>query len=237
MLYLLPNFLAQDSPKEKQLPPYLDHIVLHLDGLIAESFPEGRRFLGKFKTKKPPNQIPVAVFNQKTPREDLDFLLQPLLQGEIWGYVTDCGVPCLADPGALLVQHAKKLGVQVEAISGPSSVVLALMLSGIPSQSFFFHGYLPQAPIACIDKLEKLINLSYQHDATQVFIERPYRNLPLIKLLLNTLPSSTLLSIASDLNSSSQQVLTLSCQRWKKENIDYLHKRASVFLFKCIKAS
>jgi len=124
-LLLLPNLLG-DLPEHKAfLPISVDQAVATIDGLIAESEKGGRRFLSRFQHAKKPHEIPIALLNKHN--QDYDFLLEPCVTGEIWGLVSDAGLPCVADPGARLVARARQLGVQVEAFVGPSSILLALM--------------------------------------------------------------------------------------------------------------
>ena len=137
-LLLLPNVLADVKHHEPFLPSSVDKAVASIDGLIAESASAGRRFLARFETKKPTNEIPIALFNEHTKEEDIDFLLEPIRKGERWGLISDGGLPCIADPGAKLVKRANISGIIVQAFVGPSSPMLALMLSGLPAQRFYF---------------------------------------------------------------------------------------------------
>src|SRR5258708_21049619 len=145
-LLLLPNLLGEHRHHEMFLPSSVDKAVSSLDGLIAESDIEGRRFLKRFETKKPAMEIPIALFNEHTPDDHIDFLLEPIVKGGRWGLVSDAGLPCIADPGAKLVQRARQLGILIQAFVGPSSILFALMLSGLPGQKFAFQGYLPKGP-------------------------------------------------------------------------------------------
>ena len=121
------------------MPPAVDKAVASLNGLIAESETGGRRFLSRFR--KDARAVPIALL-----REDVDFLMEPLLDGEEWGVVSDAGLPCVADPGSQLIAYAQKKGIEVHAFPGPSSVTMALMLSGLYGQSFSFHGYIAKDP-------------------------------------------------------------------------------------------
>ena len=118
-LLLLPNLLGEHKQHQPYLPSSVDKAVSTLDGLIAESLSAGRRYLGRFATKKPQNQIPIALFNLHTPDEEIDFLLEPILKGERWGLVSDAGLPCVADPGSKIVRRARQRGIAVQAFVGP----------------------------------------------------------------------------------------------------------------------
>lgn len=227
-LLLLPNLLADVKHHQPYLPASVDDAVASIDGLIAESETAGRRYLGRFETKKPARDIPIAIYNKNTPKEDLDFLLDPIRKGERWGYVTDAGLPCIADPGCELVFRAKKLGIIVQAFVGPSSLMLALMLSGLPAQEFSFHGYLPAEEAGRI----KAIRQFAKTPVTHIFIETPYRNGYTLQGFLDSLSEETLLCVASELTSTQQSVVTQTVAQWKKSPLPNLEKKAVLFLFK-----
>ena len=228
-LLLLPNLLGEHRHHQPFLPESVDKAVQTIDGLIAESETAGRRYLGRFSTKKKSTEIPIAVFNEKTPDDHIDFYLEPIRKGERWGYVSDNGLPCIADPGAKLVKRAAQSGIIVQAFVGPSSLMLALMLSGLPGQKFSFHGYLDRDSAKHIVQLEKQ---STKENATQIFIETPYRNPKTLETLIETLNDETLLCIAVDLTLPTQMVLTQPVKTWKKSPLPNIHKRNAIFLLK-----
>ena len=228
-LYLLPNLLGPVKDHHFFLPESVDHAVCQIDGLIAESESEGRRYLKRFATKKKPHEMPIALLNKKS--QELDFLLEPLLNGEKWGVISDCGLPCLADPGAALVRRAYHLGISVEAFTGPSSITYALMLSGLSAQTFIFHGYLPkylEERIKILQQLEKI------QQTTHLFIEAPYRNLHTYTACLQTLHASTLFCIASSLTLPDQWIHTAPISAWKKLDVqkvsNHILKKPTIFL-------
>lgn len=226
-LLLLPNVLSDVKYHEPYLPASVDKAVSSIDGLIAESDKGGRRFLSRFETKQKTHLMPMALFNKGTD-QDLDFFLEPILGGERWGFVVDAGVPCMADPGARLVYRARKLGIQVQAYVGPSSVMLALMLSGLPGQRFAFHGYIEKgATEAAIQRLEAR---SRREEATQIFIEAPHRNQQMLEKLLETLDPETHLSICWDLTGKEQKVVTERVKSWKAMPTPNLGKIPAIFL-------
>lgn len=230
-LLLLPNLLGEMRHHEPFLPAGVDRAVESLDGLIAESDQAGRRYLGRFKTKKPPLEIPIALFNEHTPETDLDFLLEPIRKGERWGYVADAGLPCVADPGSSLVRRARQTGIAVQAFVGPSSIMLALMLSGLPGQQFTFHGYLDSKPEVRKQQVRKLEQTCQRDGYTQIFIETPYRNKHMLETLLSTLNDETWLCIAWDLTLQTQSVVSQPVSLWKKSPLPNLDKKAAIFLF------
>lgn len=229
-LLLLPNVLGEVKHHEPFLPASVDKAVATLDGLISESEKGGRRFLGRFTMEKRPHDVPLALLNEHSSIEDIDFLLEPVRQGERWGVVSDGGLPCIADPGSMLVHRAKQLGVKVQAFSGPSSLMLSLMLSGLPAQRFTFHGYLPKAEEDRAAAIKKLEGDAVRSGYTQIFIEVPYRNMNTLETLLSTLKRDTLLCIAWELTLPEQGVLTQTVENWKKSPLPNLEKRNAIFI-------
>lgn len=220
MLYLLPNVLSDQKEQVDYLPRILDQIVPRLDGVIAESEREARRFLKRFPLTRNGDTIPVAICNKNTDTKDSDFLLEPLVKGETWGLLADRGIPCIADPGSWLVKRAREKGIPIKAIAGPSSPVLALQLSGFSGQSFAFSGYLPKEEDEKIKKIKQLELRSYEEKAPQGFIETPYRNVQLIKTLLAQLKPTTELCVAFDLTGPHESVLRFSVEKWKQREFD-----------------
>ena len=228
-LYLLPNLLHPEASLEASFPKILQEIVQQIDGLIAESPKEGRIFLKRFG--RVPLQVPQQVLNEHTPLSDIDLLLEPIKQGQTWGYVADAGMPCLADPGAILVAKAADLGIKVEAIIGPSSLFMAIMLSGLPSQRFSFCGYLPQDPLALKSAIKKREKRSQEEEETQICIETPYRNEKLFKAFLEQLLPSTHLSIASHLMAPDEFIATKTISAWRKSPMPPIVNKPTIFLF------
>lgn len=229
-LLLLPNVLGDVKHHALFLPPSVDKAVASLDGLIAESAAAGRRFLGRFETKKPALEIPIALFNEHTPDADLDFLLEPIRKGERWGLISDGGLPCIADPGAKLVNRANQSGIIVQAFTGPSSILLGLMLSGLPGQKFYFTGYLDKEPEKREMEIKELQRRSKTDQATQIFIEAPYRNKHLLESLIKILSDTTHLCVAWDLTLPTQGLVSQTIHRWKKCPLPNLDKKTAIFL-------
>ncbi len=230
-LLLLPNLLGEHQHHELFLPPSVDRAVESIDGLIAESEQGGRRYLKRFKTKKPAHDIPLALLNEHTPLDQMDFLLEPMMKGECWGLIADAGVPCVADPGALLVKRAREVGVVIKAFSGPSSILLSLMLSGMNGQNFSFRGYLDRDAAKKQNQLKGWEKLSGKEKATQIFIETPYRNQQTLELLLQTLNEDTRLCVAWDLTLPTQGILSQPVHLWKKSPLPNVNKKPAIFLF------
>ncbi len=231
-LLLLPNLLGPHKDHIQFLPQSVEIAAASLDGLIAESEKAGRLFLSRFMTKEQAFQIPIALNNKNTRDDDIDFLLEPIKNGETWGLISDCGLPCLADPGSKLVFRANQLGIKVNAFAGPSSIYLALMLSGLPGQCFSFLGYLDKD----INKLKRqaveLERESKQKKMTQIFMERPYQNQKTLQALLEVLNNSTYLTLAWELTNPGQRVITQTVKVWKTQVLPNLDRKNTIFLIK-----
>lgn len=227
-LLLLPNLIAEHKHHAPYLPASVDKAVLSLDGLIAENPHAGRRYLKRFMELRDADSVPIAICNKHSGKEDIDFLLEPVVEGQRWGFVSDGGLPCMADPGAQLVFRARQLGVAVQAFSGPSSITLSLMLSGFSAQSFCFHGYLPKEQQARQSHIRQLEEHAQQ--TTQIFIEAPHRNAHLLEDLLETLSPKTWLCVTWDLTLASQGVVTQPVEVWRKTPLPSIQKKPATFL-------
>lgn len=229
-LLLLPNLLGDHRHHEPFLPAGVDKAVKSLDGLIAESEKEGRRFLSRFKTERPAAEIPIALFNEHTPDADIDFLLEPVVKGERWGLVSDAGLPCIADPGSKLVKRARQRGIAVQAYVGPSSILMALMLSGFSGQKFTFHGYVDKEPAKRKKQLQQWYQIAEREGSTQIFMEAPYRNRHTLEDAIQSLPDAAELCVAWDLTLQTQGVVAQSIANWKKVTLPTLEKKPALFL-------
>ncbi len=230
VLMLLPNLLGDVRHHEVFLPASVDRAVANMDGLIAESEQQGLRFLKRFQTKKPPNETPLSLFNEHTPDNEIDFLLEPLYRGERWGFVSDAGLPCIADPGSLLVHRARQLGIAVQSFVGPSSFLMSLMLSGLPGQRFYFQGYLDKEPQKRKVQIQKLEKTSQQDNATQIFMEAPYRNKHMLESLMEMLSDETHLAVVWDVTLPTQGIVSQPIRLWKKSPLPNIEKKPAVFL-------
>jgi 16S rRNA (cytidine1402-2'-O)-methyltransferase len=233
MLYLFPNVLEESQAHEEFFPATLGAYVGEIEGIIAESEKSARAFLKRFSFSKGRSfrDIPIKTLNEHTTPSELQALILPLLQKQTWGLISDCGLPCLADPGANMVLLAREKGVPVKAFPGPSSIVMALMLSGLSAQSFSFHGYLPRETPLLIKKLKVMELEAQSHQMTQVFIEAPYRNQKLLETLVDALSPSLFLCVACDLSLETEKVITLPVSQWKKQDLAYYQKKPCLFLF------
>ncbi len=230
-LLLLPNLLGEHRYVDIFLPQSVAKAMLTIDGLIAESATEGRRYLDRFETKKPSLEIPVALFNEHTPDDHIDFLLEPLVnKGERWGLVSDAGLPCIADPGSKIVHVARQKGIAIQAFVGPSAILLALMLSGFPGQKFYFHGYLNREPKVRETQLKTMAQSSLKEQSTQIYMEAPYRNQHSLQAAIENLPDAAWFCVAWDLTLPTQGVVSQTIASWKKCTLPNLDKKPAIFL-------
>ncbi|WP_429498789.1 SAM-dependent methyltransferase [Paraburkholderia youngii] len=231
-LYLIPNTLGEGdaSALELVLPAPVRACAASLHYFIGENAKTTRALLKKVGTKRPIQEIEIRELNVNTPGGEIDKLLAPLLSGTDAGLVSEAGCPAVADPGALLVRRAHERGVKVVPLVGPSSILLALMASGLNGQTFAFHGYLPVDAAERAKRLRDLEQQSRKSKQTQIFIETPYRNRALLDTLLATCAPSTLVCVAVDLTLPSEVIATRSVADWKKKPEIDLHKRPAIFL-------
>lgn len=229
-LLLLPNLLGDNPHHGVFLPASVDRAVQSIDGLIAESESGGRRYLSRFNLDRKPQEVPIALYNKNVHQNDLDFLLEPIINGQRWGLVTDCGLPCLADPGHKLVYRARQLGITVQAFVGPSSIIMSLMLSGLPAQRFSFHGYIDKEPKQRESQIRQLEKESKAKDSTEIFMEAPHRNGYTLQALLENLHDQTHLCVAWDLTMPTQGIVCQPIAVWKKMALPNIDKKPALFL-------
>jgi len=226
-LYLIPNVLGDTAPLEV-IPMSVKKIIEELRYFVFEKEKAGRAFVKRICPTVPQDKLIVFLLNKFTEADELQEMINTLLAGNNIGLISDAGCPGIADPGAELVKIAHQHSIRVVPLVGPSSILLAVMASGLNGQSFAFNGYLP------IDKTErrKAIKAFEQKSAelrqTQIFIETPYRNNELLHELSRTLRPKTQLSVACDITLPTEFIKTLSAEAWKHNNED-LHKRPCVF--------
>ena len=242
-LFLIPNTLgptdAQPGALNHVLPGQVQAITSQLGYFVAENAKTARAFLKlvaiDHPLSRPLQEIRIAELNVNTPPAALSALLEPLLAGEDAGLVSEAGVPAVADPGADLVRLAHQHGIAVRPLVGPSSLLLAVMASGLNGQSFAFNGYLPTDAIARAKRIRELEARSRSEKQTQLLIETPYRNGQMLEALAATLQPGTLVCVATDLSLPSESVRTLTAAKWKAQlaagKAPEFHKKPTVFLF------
>ena len=243
ILYLIPNTLGQATtaladPLAQIIPADVLAITAKLNYFIAENAKTTRGFLKLVSTSHPLakslQDIRIAELNINTDVSQLPVLLAPVLAGQDAGLISEAGVPAVADPGASLVRLAHSKSIAVRPLVGPSSLLLAIMASGLNGQSFAFNGYLPIDAGQRTKRIKELENRSHQEKQTQLFIETPYRNSALLDALMTTCQPSTLVCVATDLTLASESIKTQAVAKWKNYlksgKMPDFHNKPTVFL-------
>jgi 16S rRNA (cytidine1402-2'-O)-methyltransferase len=243
-LYLIPNTIGDanvDNPEALAyvIPTEVQAITAGLDYFVAENAKTTRAFLKLIATQhplcKPLQEIQIAELHVNTESSALSTLIAPILAGKNAGLISESGAPAVADPGANLVRLAHSHGVNVKPLVGPSSLLLAVMGSGLNGQSFAFNGYLPTDATQRAKRIKALEDRSRLDKQTQLFIETPYRNSALLEALVSQCQPSTLVCIATDLTLASESIRTQATSKWKQDlsagRLPDFHKKPTVFLF------
>ena len=228
-LYLIPCTLG-DIPAEQVLPQYAIEVARKLSHFVVEQPRSARHFLSALKPERSIQSLHFATLNEHTAANELPELLAPLLVGHDVGIISEAGCPGIADPGANLVNLAHRNGIRVVPLVGPSSILLALMASGLNGQCFAFHGYLPIADTERKKAIATLEAESAKRNQTQLFIETPYRNDRMFSALLAQCRPETLLCVATYITLPGEQIRTHSIAQWKSLPGPQLNKRPSLFL-------
>jgi 16S rRNA (cytidine1402-2'-O)-methyltransferase len=228
-LYLIPNVIAEGA-HFSVIPSQVMEAIRPLRFFLAEDIRTARRYFSSLKLYESIEALDFKVLNKDTSPTDLPLLLKPLLEGIDVGVVSESGCPGVADPGALAVQYAHQNNIKVVPLVGPSSILLALMGSGLNGQQFAFHGYLPIDAKEASAKIKELERESLLKKQTQLFIETPFRNNSMFNNLIKTLKPTTLLCIAMDLTSANEQIMTKTVQAWAKQPLQ-MDKVNTIFLF------
>lgn len=227
-LFLIPTLLG-DTAIDSFIPSYNIEIVRSLTIFVVEELKSARYFLKKAGYPRPFDSAEFSVLNEHTASRDIDELLTPLRNGLSVGLLSEAGLPCVADPGSSLVALCHQEKIKVLPLSGPSSLFMALMASGFNGQQFVFHGYLP---IEAKDKTRKIKEMEYaviKNKQTQIFIEAPYRNKKLLKILAETCRPDTLICVASMITTAEESIMTQPAYAWQMK-IPEIDKKPVVFL-------
>lgn len=228
-LYLIPVPLGAVAP-EVSLPASVLEQLRPLTHFVVENAKSARAFLKAAGTEQPIQALQLEELNEHTRAEALDGLLAPLRAGHDVGLLSEAGCPAVADPGADLVALAQQQNIRVVPLIGPSSILLALMASGLNGQRFAFQGYLPAKELERTKTLRELEGESRKRRQTQIFIETPYRNRQLFDSILQSCQPGTRLTLATDLSLPGESVLTRTIQQWKKQTPPEIERRPTVFL-------
>jgi 16S rRNA (cytidine1402-2'-O)-methyltransferase len=225
-VYLIPTVLHEEAPET--IPAYILTAVKDCQVFFVENEKTARRFLKRIWREMVIDDYQWFAIH-KAEEEVKKTFLDLARGGKNIGIISEAGCPGVADPGQLLVDAAQHANLTIKPLVGPSSILLALMASGMNGQCFQFHGYLPIDSLERKKKLKELEASSHQQNCTQIFIETPYRNNPLIKDILSTAREETRLCIAVDITAPAESIRTKNIRQWKQEPVD-IHKRLAIFL-------
>lgn len=225
-LYLIPTILAEGTQNDV-LSPQIKDAVQHLDVFFVENIRTARRFISSLKLGKVIDELTLIELNKDTPEAETVASLRNLSKSA--GILSEAGCPGVADPGAVAVRIAHELGIRVVPLVGPSSILLALMASGMSGQSFAFHGYLPIDKVQRKKLLQNLERNARQYQQTQIFMETPFRNNQLLEAVIEACSPDVALCIAANVTAPDELIRTMSVGKWKTKKPD-LHKIPAIFL-------
>ncbi|QDX80396.1 SAM-dependent methyltransferase [Denitratisoma sp. DHT3] len=228
-LYLIPVALG-DVPWPQFLPAATRDRACRLTHYVVENAKTARAELKRLEHPTPLRDIAIEELPEHPTAADLERLLAPVRAGHDLGLMSEAGCPGVADPGALLVRRAHELGIAVRPLVGPSSLLLALMASGLDGQRFAFHGYLPAREPERGQRIAELERDSQRNNQTQLFIETPYRNAALFQALLQGCHASTRICLATDLTLPTEAIATRTIEQWRIAPAPDLERRPTVFL-------
>lgn len=227
-LYLIPSGLGNNDLKQSITAPVF-YIINSIDNYIVENIKSAVGFLKLAGLEAKPQQLNFHVLNIDTKDNELSSMLKPSYHGKHLGLISEAGVPCVADPGAKLVMLAHQHGIKVIPLVGPSSIILALMASGLNGQNFAFNGYLPIEKKARAKKITELQDSAFKHDQTQIFIEAPHRNDKLFEEILASCKNELKLCVAVDITMQTEHIDTMSVREWKRHKT-VIGKKPAIFL-------
>jgi 16S rRNA (cytidine1402-2'-O)-methyltransferase len=228
-LYLVPVALSTTSTLRQFLPDYNLEIILKTKNFIVENARTARNFLSSCGKEKIQNLNIQEIDKHNLTFEQIKTFTEPLLNGEDVAILSESGCPCVADPGHLFVKYAHEKNVKVIPLVGPSSMILALMASGMNGQQFSFHGYFPMDKTEREKKLQQIVKDVNLFNSTSIFIETPYRNNQLFQYLVSSLPHDFSLCVAMDITGQEENIKTKKVKDWKKIKYE-LAKLPTIFL-------
>ena len=229
-LYLIPVTLGE-TEYQKVLPEYNKKILRGIKNFIVENRRSAIRFLKLADSSIDIDSLEFLELNEHSDLARISNYLDPLLKKKLpMGIISEAGCPAVADPGAAVVEMAQKKNLKVVPLSGPSSMIMAVMASGLNGQSFAFNGYLPVKPNERAAKIRQLENRAWNEKQTQLIIEAPYRNLKMLESILNSCRNETLVCVAAGLTTEQEFIKTLSVAEWKKSNEPPINKLPAIFL-------
>jgi 16S rRNA (cytidine1402-2'-O)-methyltransferase len=227
-LYLIPTTMGDCDPMDV-LPQTIKRSIDFIDHYIVENEKTARKSIKAVSPEKKQSELVLFALNKHTEAKEHLSFIKPLLEGKNMGLMSEAGCPGVADPGAVIVKLAHEKGIQVVPLVGPSSILLAMMASGMNGQSFTFNGYLPIEKGEKKTALKNLEKLSQDKNQSQIFIETPYRNNKMLEDILQALNPATYLCITTDITLPTEYIKTMRASDWKKVKVD-LHNRPTIFI-------
>jgi 16S rRNA (cytidine1402-2'-O)-methyltransferase len=227
-LYLIPTTIGSES-WESVIPPLVISRTRSLKHFIVEDIRTTRRYLSKIGVETPIDQLSFQVLNEHTQQTEIEALIKPLLQGQDVGLLSESGLPAVADPGQQIVAIANRMNIKVVPLTGPSSIFLTLMASGLNGQNFAFVGYIPVKSDERRSRIKQLEQRSRQERQTQIFIEAPYRNLHVFQDILKECNPESWLTVGVELTTANEYISTKRIREWRNGSPPDINKKNCVF--------
>ena len=228
MLFLIPAYLSEESPVE-YFAPSIKEYILKTDYFFVENEKTARRFIKSVLPEKVQSTLRISLLNKHTDSTEYSKMITPCLSGMNVGLMSEAGCPGVADPGAVIVKLAHEKGIQVVPLVGPSSILSAMMASGMNGHNFAFNGYLP---IDSVERKNKLLQMESfgKKGTTQIFMDTPFRNQRLLEEIIQYCKFDSMLCIACNVTAKDEYIKTLPLAEWKKRKPD-LNKKPAIFIF------
>ena len=231
VLYMIPCPISDSTGVYDVVPEANRRIMDALDYFIVENVRSARRFLSKARVLRRIEELEFVELNEHTVAgAAIQAMIKPIEEGRSAGVISEAGVPGVADPGALVVEACHRRGIRVVPLVGPSSILLAMMASGLNGQSFAFVGYLPVKPPERAKAIRSLERRAHTEQQSQIFIEAPYRNVKLAEQILEVCAAESRLTIACDITSPDETILTRTISEWRKRGLPDIAKRPTIFI-------
>ena len=228
---MIPCPISDQTDVYDVVPEANRRVMDSLDYFIVENVRSARRFLSKTGISRKIDELEFVELNEHTVAgQAVEAMVKPLLAGRSAGVISEAGVPGVADPGALVVEACHKHNIRVVPLVGPSSILLAMMASGLNGQSFAFNGYLPVKPPERSKAIKALERRVHAEQQSQIFIEAPYRNVKLMEQMLQVCAAESKLTVACDITSPEELIVTRSIAQWRKCGVPDIAKRPTIFI-------
>lgn len=231
VLYMIPCPISDSTAPYDVMPEANRRVIDELDYFIVENIRSARRFLSKAGISRKIDDLEFVELNEHTKEGiAIEAMVKPLLAGRSAGVISEAGVPGVADPGAMVAEACHRKGIRVVPLVGPSSILLAMMASGLNGQSFAFNGYLPVKPPERAKAIKMFERRAQVERQSQIFIEAPYRNVKLVEQMLTILSPAIRLTIACDITSPDEIIQTRTVEQWRKTSLPDIAKRPTIFI-------